>query len=284
MTRFWISITLALSLSASADARTRNVSINVDDDGVVASCDQLKVRFSDGPGFRAEEQVAVGRVSSLRIEAAQNGGVYAMGGSSYSVKACKAAEVESTLRNLRVSVNGNQVTAAGPGDDNWVVYFLVTVPRNGSLDLESHNGPISLRDVVATVNARAINGPIGVKNSSGTMDLDTENGPISLTGGSGTVKLNAQNGPISVKLEGNTWDGSLDARTQNGPLSLKVPRDFRSGLVVESDGHGPMNCRAEACRGARKTWDDDDARRIEIGSGPTVVHMSTVNGPVSVKE
>jgi hypothetical protein len=37
------------------------------------------------------------------------------------------------------------------------------------------------------------------------------------------------------------------------------------------------------CQNAKRNWDDDDNRRIEINAGPTAVHLSTVNGPVSVK-
>src|SRR5207244_4069771 len=83
---------------------------------------------------------------------------------------------------------------------------------------------------------------------------------------SGTVKLDAQNGPISVKLNGQSWpSGTLEAHAHNGPLSLKLPAGYRSGVVVESDGHGPVSCHAEACRNARRSYDDDDnmPRRIE---------------------
>src|SRR5207244_12311137 len=67
------------------------------------------------------------------------------------------------------------------------------------------------------------------------------------------------------------------------PVTLRVPSGFQSGFVVESTNHAPMSCRASICDGARKTWDDEH-RRIEYGSSPAVVHLSTVNGPVSVEE
>lgn len=287
MRRLFVLAALAGLIVPVAQAHTRNVSIRVEDDGQVTSCDQVVVRFDEGAGYRAEEELPVAKLNSLRLHAAHNGGVYVTGsGNTYAVRACKAAASEGLLRDLRVNVSGDEVTAEGPGSGNWLVYFLVSVPRNATLELDSQNGPISLRDVTGTVTARATNGPISVKNSSGTLDLETQNGPISLSGGSGTVKMNAQNGPITVKLDRPTWDGSLDARTQNGPLSLKVPRDFRSGLLVESDGHGPMTCHLDMCRDARRPFNDDEdaPRRIEVGSGPTVVHMTTVNGPVSVRD
>jgi hypothetical protein len=45
-----------------------------------------------------------------------------------------------------------------------------------------------------------------------------------------------------------------------------------------------VSCRSEACREARRTWDDEESRKIELGSGATVVRLSTVNGPVSVRD
>jgi DUF4097 and DUF4098 domain-containing protein YvlB len=280
-----LSLCLA-AIVAPAAAIDQNMSISVDDWSDVVGCDQINVRFDHQRAYRAEEQLPVAGLRSLKIDSAHNGGIRVVGTDArdYSVTACKAAALEDTLRDLRVRLDGNEVTAAGPDGGGWVVYFLVRAPRNATLDLRSKNGPIGVQNVIGTVTARAINGPISVKGSSGTMDIDTTNGPISLEGGSGTMKLNAQNGPIAVKFTGASWDGDLEAHTQNGPLSIKMPRDFRSSVRVESDGHGPISCRAEACRQARRTWDDEDQRRIELGSGPAVVRMSTVNGPISVKE
>ena len=264
----------------------RGLSTSVDDSELLNDCSQIHVTINDRPAVRAEEIVAVGSLRSLGVHAPQNGGIYVAGSQSggYEVKVCKAAAFESALNDIRVRVSGNEVTADGPDDGSWVVYFLVQVPRGAILDLRSQNGPIALRNVNGTVTARAVNGPISVKESSGSINAETTNGPITLDGGSGSTKLNAENGPITVKLRGTYWDGSLDAHTQNGPVALKIPANFRSGVVVESEGHGPVSCRSEACREARRTWDDEDNRKIELGSGATVVRLSTVNGPVSVRD
>jgi hypothetical protein len=53
-------------------------------------------------------------------------------------------------------------------------------------------------------------------------------------------------------------------------------------VVLESDGHGPFSCHASVCSEGRKTWDDEH-KRVEFGAGPTVIHVSTVNGPVTVR-
>lgn len=263
-----------------------NITVNDWNDDGPASCNDLKITFNDEPAVRAEQDLPVANLTSLNVSSNQNGGIHVAGWSEsrYAVKVCKAAAFAEDLGSVRASVSGNSVSASGPDNRNWVAYFIVQVPRGAKLDLSTHNGGIGLHNVDATVTARAVNGPISIKDSPGTIDAETTNGPISIAGDSGTVKANASNGPISVKLSGNQWRGTLDAHTQNGPLSLKISPSYRSGVAVESAGHGPVSCRAEACRQARRTWDDDDNRRIDLGTGVANVHMSTVNGPVSVKE
>ena len=243
---------LALAIPCSASHYgSQDLSLSVDDWSEVTSCNQVNVRFDDARAVRAEDVLPTAGLRSLKIDSARNGGIHVVGtdASTYSVTACKAADVEETLRGITTPISGNEVSTAGPDSGNWVVFFLVRAPRNATLDLQSHNGPIGLDHVI------------------------------------GTVTAHATNGPISVKFSGTSWDGDdLEAHTQNGPLSVKVPRGFRSGMLVQSEGRSPVSCKADACQDAKRTFDDDDNRRIEFGSGPTVVRMSTVNGPVSVKE
>jgi DUF4097 and DUF4098 domain-containing protein YvlB len=267
------------------DGHDVNVSIESDDDGVVSDCSQIKVRYEDEPAVRAEEMIRASGLTRLRIDAKKHGGVRISGWneSGWSIKACKAASSAAALNDVRVSLSGD-VLSANSTSDNAMVFFVIRAPKNATLDVDSTNGPIGLYDVNGTLKLSAQNGPISLKKSSGTIDASTVNGPISFGGGSGTVKLAAQNGPISVKLDGSTWDGSLDASTQNGPLSLKIPRNYRSGVLAEARGHGPVSCKADACSGAKRTWDDEESRRIELGSGPAVIHVSTNNGPLSIKE
>lgn len=292
---FLISLLAATVLSAHGYGRhgNGNMSISIDDDEV-RSCDDLRITFNGDRGRFTTEDIAVGNPRTLKVRTSRNGGVIVIGGASgWSVQACRAAALASDLNDIKVAYNGNELTSDGPDEGTWTVYFIVHAPRAASLDLEAHNGPISVIDVDGTVNARAHNGPLSIKGSSGTIDASTQNGPISFEGtGSGNVKLVAQNGPLSVRLKGSSWNGSLDASTKNGPLSVRVPRSFRSGVVVESNGHGPVSCRADGCNDRRnqETDDDDDddndwnrPRRFEFGSGPANVHLSTVNGPLSVK-
>ncbi len=278
----------AMASHGSHHHGNRSVTFNDDEYGVT-DCSAMRVRFDGEPAAVVSESVPVGNVRLLRVNSDRNGGIRVVGslsGTGFSVTACKAAAASVDLRQVQATLNGDQVSATGPDNQDWVVYFIVQTPRGASLDLTSSNGPISVYEFDGTLTARAQNGPLGIRDSSGTIDAATQNGPISISGGSGNVKLSATNGPLSVKLDGSGWNGSLNASTQNGPVTLRLPRGYQSGVVVESSGHGPVSCRAERCTETRTISDDEEdrPRRIELGAGPAAIHLSTVNGPVSIRD
>ena len=277
-----------LATTAFAHGRNRGMSISIDDDWRdVTDCSDVRVTFDGDRVPMQTQEISVGR-GPLKISSDHHGGIYVNGweGSGFSVKACKANDTDVNPSSIRITNTAEGLSVDGPDSGQWVVYFLVRAPRGATLDLSATNGPITLAGVDGTVKARVQNGPISLKETSGKIDARAQNGPISLTGGSGDVILQAQNGPVSVKLAGTSWNGELDASTKNGPISLKIPRGFRSGVVVEQRGHGPITCRAEDCKRVSlyDDSDDDRTRRIELGSGTQNVRLSTVNGPVSVKD
>jgi hypothetical protein len=252
-----------------------------------------------GRGFRidgraAQVQEETFDAPSLRTITVSNTPVSVKGGSGrgYTITVCKAALDAADLGRIRVAVENGALVAHGPDHDNWTVTYKVEAPNGAQLDIESRNGPLALNDIDGTFNVRLKNGPLALHNVGGNVDAVTTNGPISIHGGSGTMKVKASNGPISVTLDGSSWVGSgLDASTSNGPVTVKVARDFNSGVLVESNGRGPISCRAEACEGQyrarsnrRGDWDDDEPRKFEFGHGAQVVRISTVNGPLTIKD
>jgi hypothetical protein len=283
------ALIIAPSVFAHDHDHSQNVSISTDGYEELTSCSQIRVTFDHAPAVRAEEELPVSNVRSLKIMSDQHGGVRVAGWDQprYAVTVCKAAASPALLGQIGARLSGNEVTSTGPDDGQWVVYLLVRTPRNATLDVEAHNGPIGLHGVNGRLTVHAQNGPVSLKDSSGTIDASTQNGPISLAGGSGNVKITATNGPLSVKLNGARWDGSLQAETVNGPVSLKLPRNYGSVVDLSVKGHGPISCKAEACRDMKRSWHDDDnesPRQLTFGSGARNVTLSTVNGPVVVKE
>ena len=294
---FLISLSALLALGfTSARANRHRHSVNISEGHMqpATNCSDLHIRFDDRDAVvRSEERTLTkSEAAVLQIQPHSNGGVQVVGWDkeTYSVTACKAAAgsgdaAERILSQITMSVEHGKVSTKGPGDEgDWTVYLLVRTPKSASIDLETTNGPISLYDVDGKLTARAHNGPISLKNFSGDAEITAVNGPISLDGGSGSVRIHTENGPISVALGGKTWSGTgLSADAQNGPLTLMVPSGYQSSFVVESRNHSPVSCEASICDNARKTWDDEH-RRIEYGSAPAMIRLSTVNGPVSVQE
>jgi DUF4097 and DUF4098 domain-containing protein YvlB len=268
-------------------AASQHFSVNVEGDEVTG-CGDLTVT-SDQEIARADESLALPASGPVKLSAARNGGAWILGsqGTQIEIEACKIAvaasqsRAQEILAGIRVQQQAGAVTASGTGS-RWHVYFIVRAPRGSTISADTTNGPLSLRDAEGTFTMQASNGPVSISNSRGTIDARTVNGPISLKGGAGEFTLRAQNGPLSIKLDGAAWDGAgLTGETRNGPLSLTVPQGYRSGVLVEADGHSPMRC--SRCPDARRTWDDDQ-RRIEFGAGPQVIKLTTSNGPVSVEQ
>ena len=309
MSRTLLVLWMALALCAAAPARAtsrsgRNMSVSTDHDGPIDDCSQVRVTFDHDAAARAEQTLDVASArGALRMRAPVHSGIFVQGSDrrDFSVTACKAAALSQDLARISVSFENGELALRGPENGDWLVYVIVRAPRAANLDLEvengpvsvrgisgavtarTENGPLSFRDSSGTIKAHAKNGPISLKECTGTVEAQAVNGPVSVTGSGGDVNVSTQNGPISVNLSGSLWDGRLEAHASNGPLSLSLPERYGSGVLVESSGRSPFQCRARACEGARKNW-DEDSRRVEFGdSASPAVRLSTVNGPVSIR-
>jgi len=266
--------------------RGHDINVTTNGPGEPTSCDQISVTIGGQPAARAEERITVpeGR-DAVRFVAARNSGVQVRGTDrrDFEVLACKAAPSETALSDVKLDASGGEVTVKGPSSESqWLAYLIVSAPRNASLDVEATNGPIGLSGLSGAVTAHAENGPISIRDSGGDIQADAQNGPIHVRGDSGHVRVHTQNGPIGVSLTGSSWSGDgLEARAVNGPIHLAIPDGYGSGALVESLGHSPWSCHGRACSEARRAG-DDEGRRMELGSGPALIRVSTQNGPVEI--
>jgi len=270
-----------LRMNHHSDDRT----VTLDDRGAgPLDCGALSVEFGGKKATVEEERVDL-PAGELKVRVQEDGGIYVQhgSGSGYTAHLCKAAADPDLLRDVRVAQSGRSLTVEGPSHaERWVGYLIVDAPSDASLHVESDSAPITLKRVRGSFVAKATNGPIAIEDAAGTIDAATQNGPIALSGGEGDVKLRAQNGPIAVELD-REWRGKgLDARTDNGPIAVTVSSSFRSGVVVESEGHSPWDCDGPSCTGWRIEG-NLDRRTFKLGEGPVVVHLATSNGPVAIQ-
>jgi len=281
---------VALTAAPRATPRRHTAALAPTEEVLAASCSDLHVRFDRHETVMQSEErsISPAEAPTLRVRAESNAGLQVQGWDqeNYSVTLCKATEAghhaEATLSQIHLTFQNSELGVSGPhSGDDWSAHLLIRAPKGASIDLTVHNGPMTLRRVDGHLRVRAENGPISVTECTGNLDLSSHNGPVTLEANSGKQNVRSENGPVTVSLAGEVWTGSgLEAHATNGPVRLEIPSGYKSGVVLESDG-GPFECHASVCSEGRKTWDDDH-KRIEFGSGPTLIRVSTVNGPVSV--
>jgi hypothetical protein len=224
-----------------------------------------------------ECDVRVQRISAremLTVRPGQNGAVQIVAADRSDVEiharmqasADSRGEAASLLRAIQVDV-GSTISTRGPqrdDDAHWSVSFVIYVPRNTNLDLQTRNGPISVKNVV------------------GRMELSAQNGPIQLSGVGGDVRAVAQNGPLQVRLTGTRWNGAgLDAETQNGPVQLSIPENYNARLETGTV-NGPMESDfpITVTLNAGRSW---KRMSMTLGNGGPPVRVVTTNGPVSLR-
>jgi DUF4097 and DUF4098 domain-containing protein YvlB len=212
--------------------------------------------------------------SALVVDGRENGGVSVRGwdGDSILVRAIvqthtrdgSDADAAAIARNVSVRTSGT-IRADGPETRrgaSWAVSYEIYVPRRSDITVDTHNGPITVRDV------------------SGRMRLSAVNGPLTLDAVGGEVKGRTQNGPLRVSLTGSRWDGAgLDAETSNGPVSIVIPENYSAHLVTGTV-NGPMRINFPM------TLQGRIGRRLEtdLGSGGPTVRAVTTNGPLTVSQ
>lgn len=290
---------LALTLAAAAGPATAgrqsmSFTTHIDDDQAIVTCDDIDMQFwknhkGDLPNARRDQSVSVMLGSTpLRVVASHNGGVRVQhaSGSGATAVVCMGAgaesqkDAEAILDKIEIVNRNGQLTVDGPEDENWGAFILLSVPNDVALDLEAENGSLAIRGVTGNFSLRTTNGPIHLAEVGGKVDGEAVNGPIHYTGHSGDVHLTAQNGPIGVKLDAATWTGrGLTASTQNGPMEFAAPPDLRTGVEVQTSQHSPFSWKSGGAK-SRPDWDGD--RTVRLGSGPVLVRLSTVNGPMNI--
>jgi|GEM_PF-264907 len=218
-----------------------------------------------------ERETRLGARESLTVDGRQNGGVSvkAWDGSDVLVRAQIQAtaptreEAGRIARNVRVSTSGGTIHASGPettGRRGWAVSYEIFVPRRMDLNIETHNGPISVAGV------------------SGEMELEALNGPMSLHDVGGDVRARTTNGPLNVQLAGSRWSGDgLDAQTVNGPVNLIVPDGYSAELETGT-ANGPVRIDIPGTARGRTSH-----LRARLGGGGAPVRVMTTNGPLTVR-
>jgi hypothetical protein len=280
-----------LSFAGNGKQYTNYNSRNSDSDNCQ---DHLNMYSDEQPAQARSEETVTFANQPLTVNASRNGGIHVKNWDKqeFSVKICGVAaartesEAQQLLARIRLTGQNGTVTVEGPektdDDYSWSTVLLIKAPVGSTMNLNAHNGGISLSRVSANVTAHTQNGGISLKETAGKMSVEAQNGGISIKDCGGDVTANVQNGGLSIELA-EKWNGTgLNAKTRNGGLVVSIPKNFNSSLEVASAGHSGMMCQADAREGGQRTW-DDNGRIFKIGSSTPVIHASTVNGGIVIK-
>jgi hypothetical protein len=238
-------------------------------------CRERSSRWNDDARGRACEVRSVpvrltGR--SIAIDGQQNGGIRVFGWDRDQVQVTARmeardrtdAEARELLSRIRIVADERGVRAEGPSADRdyegWAVSYYVNVPRRFDLDLEAHNGGLSVAGV------------------TGRLALDTHNGSVGLVDVGGDVRAQTHNGSLSIQLTGTQWDGTgLDAETRNGSVRLAVPTQYAAQLET-----GTVNGSIRTDIPVTVSGRISQRLSIPLGGGGRTIRAVTTNGSVSI--
>lgn len=217
-----------------------------------------------------------GRISLENV----NGDVVVNGepGSEVEILAIKRADNREDLERLEISVAATEreiriETKHPKNEEGWFgwnkgssgsVRYEMRVPSDAELDaIETVNGSIEIRGVVAPVTTSTVNGDLEVHGLAGDLRADTVNGSIdasfdALASGQ-RVKAESVNGSITLVLPGSVG-ATVDVETVNGSIDAD---DF--GLEADKGFVGR----------------ELDGR---IGDGGARISVDTVNGAVRIRK
>lgn len=155
------------------------------------------------------------------------------------------AEADEILKKLTLTLaqEGNNVTAdakyekrTGTWFGNWppvTVSFVVRVPKNYNLNLNTSGGDIDVASLTGNVHARTSGGDLKFARIEGDLDASTSGGDITLTEGTARAKLSTSGGDIEVDRAG----GPTEVSTSGGDIELRSVAQLISASTSGGDVH-----------------------------------------------
>ncbi len=288
-----LPLCLALALAQEHHNRTSST-VTMNDDSASDDCrEHLRVGNDDYRANVRDEETKTIPNQPLTITAEHNGGIQVTTWDKpeVSLKLCKqiAADNENEGRRLladtHLEINGSKISIHAPDENHHSLgtLLLVKAPRNADLNLNVHNGGVSLTNFTGTAEAHAENGGISFRRSTGKLTAEAENGGISIKDCGGDVSAKVENGGLSLALA-DRWEGKgLEAHARNGGLVVSVPKTFNGGLEVVASEHTSIICKDQACDAGERTWDSGH-KLFRMGGANPQVRATTENGGIVIED
>src|SRR5580658_8429751 len=179
-------------------------------------------------------------------------------------------------RGLAVEEADNTITIQD--HTSGKTHITITVPRDTSLKLSSHNG---------SVYAEGVHGEI---------DADCRNGGIKLVNVSGTVLADSHNGGINVTMDRVDSAKPSAFSSTNGTIDVTLPADLKANLKMRSSQgsiYSDFDMNVTSGRATTQKNNTSDGKfRVDfdrtvlatINGGGTEMAFTTVNGSILVRK
>jgi hypothetical protein len=191
---------------------------------------------------------------------------------------CEAVEI-----TLQSSKNGLNVIIKKPdtfGNEGTGVSLEVTLPGQTSQTLNTHNGAISINNIVGSVRAETHNGKITANDLHGNTFLKTHNGKINAKNAIGDYELITHNGSVTLAYDQTAGNPErVKVVTHNGQIKFISPQKFSASVTARTH-NGSVNTELPIT-----IIGQVDKRNVKgtIGTGKGKLHLETHNGSISIK-
>jgi hypothetical protein len=234
---------------------------------------------SDRVRYCEMREQSVASIGQLNIDAGRNGGTNVKGWTRGDVLVRARVEAWADTQGAAASMagqvfvdsSGGQVHATGPegvNNSGWSVSYEIFVPQNSSVTAKTHNGGISISDVLGQIRFEATNGGINLKRVAGDISGSTVNGGV------------------NVVLAGTGFEGrQMDITTRNGGVTVAMPETYSAHVQAETNNGGihsdfPVNMTGPLNLDAHTRPRKLD---FQVGAGGPLIHITTSNGGVTLK-
>lgn len=216
-------------------------------------------------------EITLNARQDLNIDAGRNGGISIKSWdkneiqimAKVSVYARRTDNAKDIAEDVAINT-GSEIKANIPTLDknqSVSVSYRIYVPREIDLDLEAHNGGISIMNVDGNIRFETLNGGVGLSNLSGNVRGETSNGGV------------------KVELSGSEWLGEgLNVETTNGGITIYIPKEYNA-LLKTGTVNGSMDFDFPMMISGRF----DKNLTTTLGDGGKTIRVVTTNGGVKIK-
>ena len=179
--------------------------------------------------------------------------------------------------------SGNDVTIEGDkksmgwGSYSLQIKFVVKVPSEYNLELETGGGSIEVQDLTGDIDANTSGGSIRIEDVKGDVDVKTSGGSIRVEDVAGNVEGRTSGGSIKVKFSEQISEDSV-LSTSGGSIAAYLPPSIKLDIDASTSG-GRVKSDFDVDGSVKKT-----KIKGEINGGGPLLKLRTSGGSVSIKE